>query len=210
MNYFRGPMDITNQSGSFINELLSTYKEDLFGCLVNCSGKGKCLYTAENRFECKCLQLRSGVACENNLHPCASVKCLNDGKCYELPSFDGVDNLEVACNCSGLYYGSKCQEKINVCANEICSGHGACFENNSLPFCKCFSMYEGDKCETSSAALQHLRKKISIASYLAFFFLFLCYGIFICLDFVHIAMGKVTNVKKKFRLNVIRFNYKIS
>jgi hypothetical protein len=126
-----------------------------------------------------------------------------------LPSFDGIDNLDVACNCSGLYYGSKCQEKINVCANETCSGHGACFENNSLPICKCYSKYEGDKCDIQPAELQTLKRNVTIASYLAFALITLCYGLILMLDLTGIFMKKERKYKKRYnKNNVYRYKYK--
>jgi hypothetical protein len=189
--------------------LLSNFKGDLFGCLANCSSKGQCEYTNRNTFECKCYELRGGVACENNLHPCASTKCLNDGKCYELASFNGIDNFDVGCNCSGLYYGSKCQEKINVCVDKMqCSGHGVCYEKNSLPFCKCYSKYEGDRCEVESVELKKLKDKISITSYLAFFIIALCFGFFIFLDLIGILINKARNMKNKRKKSSIVFRYK--
>lgn len=149
---------------------------------MNCSSFGKCQHTEEDKYECICDNLHDGLACENDLHPCAKTKCLNDAKCYEKEGFNGIDNLEVGCNCTGLYYGKYCQEKINICQNETCSGHGVCYENNSLPACNCFSKYEGDKCEIKSQELVSLQKKVKTASYLAFVCIGLCYGLFIFLD----------------------------
>ena len=59
--------------------------------------------------------------------------------------------------CNKQYEGGFCELKVDVCKNESCSGNGNCVDINNKPKCKCFSMFEGEKCEFQSNELKTVK-----------------------------------------------------
>jgi hypothetical protein len=74
-----GDFDLSAAPVEFVLFLLGNTSNDLYGCLVNCSGNGVCRYTVDNKFICGCKDKFKGLACEVDQHPCASSPCINDG-----------------------------------------------------------------------------------------------------------------------------------
>jgi hypothetical protein len=191
--------------------LLANYTGDLYGCLSNCSGNGICSLTSSLKFECYCQDHYKGIACEENLHPCAQKNaCMNGGKCTEFSDNGTPEKLFKTCNCTKKYYGNNCENKIDICANTTCSGHGKCYENETLPACECYKGYLGDKCDEKSEALVALQKKVTTFSYIAFVAMGLCYLSFVLMDLLKIVMNNdVSRIpRKKVKGNPIRYLYK--
>jgi hypothetical protein len=207
---FSGSIDLASQPVTVVLNLLANYSGDLYGCLSNCSGSGQCFLTSALKFECECKEHFRGIACEENLHPCAKKSiCLNGGKCIEYSDGLEPETLSFECNCTKSFLGTHCENRIDICANTTCSGHGKCYDNSSQPACECYKGYLGDKCDQKSEALIALQKKVTTFSYVAFVTLGVCYTTFVLMDLLKIVMNVETKrtprIKNK---NPIRYLYK--
>ena len=153
------------QTASFnnINDLaviLSNYKYDLNGCLVNCSNKGQCMYNViSNRFVCDCNSNYKGLACQTNVKPCFSNPCLNNGVCFDnyTTNFTAANTTEFYCQCQNNNYGFYCENAIDVCKNRNCSNNGYCTVNGTNAQCKCYINYNGDDCQYENSFIKMIR-----------------------------------------------------
>ena len=85
-----------------------------------------------------------------------------------------------------MFEGSLCEYKIDVCKNETCAGNGNCIDFNNKPKCICFSLYEGENCETMSESLKTAKKFISTATIIAICVLVCLFLMFVVLDLLRI------------------------
>ncbi|XP_052767039.1 uncharacterized protein LOC128207891 [Mya arenaria] len=75
--------------------------------------------------------------------PCLETPCLNSGICKS-DKEAGTFN----CQCVYGYEGINCQLGIDDCPmDNPCNGHGLCIDGVKSYTCKCFSRYDGDRCE---------------------------------------------------------------
>jgi hypothetical protein len=143
------------------------------GCIVNCTNHGSCVFdSASNTYSCACSVFFTGKACQTDTRACSSSPCLNNATCVDIFSNSTTNSSSIggsgfSCDCQKGYEGVYCESKINVCANETCSGNGNCVDMNNLPKCKCFSMYEGEKCSIQSSELNTIKSLISMSSIIA-------------------------------------------
>ena len=172
---------------------------DMGGCIVNCTNHGSCVFdSANNKFVCACDAYYTGTACEIDTRACSSSPCLNNATCVDLYSNSSASVF--SCECGVDYEGVYCQNKINVCANETCSSNGVCEDVNSLPKCKCFSMYEGEKCSTQSNQLKTIQSLISMTSIIAIIVIVCFYLMIIVMDLIKFftrRSGRKTSVVRK-------------
>ena len=194
-------------SAQTIQLLNSNY--DMGGCIVNCTNHGSCVFdSANNKFVCACDAYYTGTACEIDTRPCSSSPCLNNATCVDL--FSNSSTSVFSCECGISYEGVYCQNKINVCANETCSSNGVCEDVNSLPKCKCFSMYEGDKCSTQSNQLKTIQSLISMTSIIAIIVIVCFYLMIIVMDlitfFTRSSNGKLSVIRKGIITKYIYYN----
>ena len=154
-------------------------KYDLSGCIVNCTNRGYCVFDlVSDSFRCACKEFYTGKACKTDLRACSSSPCLNNATCVE------NNTLAFNCECEMGYEGVYCENKINICANETCSNNGICEDLNNLPKCKCFSMYEGDRCDKESSQLRTIKFIISMSSIIAIFAIICFYLVILIMDFL--------------------------
>ena len=154
--------------------------------------------SANNKFLCACDAYFTGTACEIDTRACSSSPCLNNATCVDLYSNSSASVF--SCECGLDYEGVYCQNKINVCANETCSSNGVCEDVNSLPKCKCFSMYEGEKCGTQSNQLKTIQSLISMTSVIAIIVIVCFYLMIIVMDLIRFftrRSGRKTSVVRK-------------
>ena len=146
-----------NNTGTELNNILSSYIGDLSACLVNCSNQGICVLNTLNKYICQCNEFRTGLACQSDSRPCSSNPCLNNGTCSNIN--DNQTSLSsFRCICQdNLYFGTHCENKVDLCLNktDICLNdqQGYCIMNGSQPMCKCKNGYSGVKCEIASTSL---------------------------------------------------------
>jgi WD40 repeat protein len=194
-------------SAQTIQLLNSNY--DMGGCLVNCTNHGSCVFdSANNKFLCVCDAYFTGTACEIDTRACSSSPCLNNATCVDLYSNSSASVF--SCECGLDYEGVYCQNKINVCANETCSSNGVCEDVNSLPKCKCFSMYEGEKCGTQSNQLKTIQSLISMTSVIAIIVIVCFYLMIIVMDlirfFTRSSNGKLSVIRKGMVTKYVYYN----
>ena len=158
------------------------------GCIVNCTNHGTCKFdSVGNKFLCICDNYFTGTACQTDTRACSSNPCLNNATCVDVYS-NSTSNSSLfeswtfRCECQESYEGVYCQNKINICANETCSGNGVCEDLNNVPKCKCFSMFEGEKCDTQSSELKTVKTMISMTSVIAIIVLICFYLIILIMD----------------------------
>ena len=160
------------------------------GCIVNCSNHGTCKFdSAGNKFTCVCEGFYTGAACQTDLRACSSNPCMNNATCVDVYSNSTSNNSSLgswtfSCECQKSYEGVFCQNKINICANETCSSNGVCEDVNNVPKCKCFSMYDGEKCNIQSSELKAVKTMISMTSVIAIIVLICFYLIILIMDLI--------------------------
>ncbi|RNA34459.1 neurogenic locus notch -like protein [Brachionus plicatilis] len=128
---------------------LISSKLDLTKCLINCSNNGKCFYDTKKKYsECRCFGNFTGPLCQVDKRFCSSSPCLNNGTCIE-------DSQGFRCQCmKDYFFGKYCEIAIDLCANETCSKNGFCVVKKDFEvFCKCFYLYNGEKCEIESVEI---------------------------------------------------------
>jgi hypothetical protein len=195
---------VDNVTVDVILGILDNYKDDFYGCLVNCTGNGQCIYGDNSKFRCVCREkYYIGSACEIELYACSSSPCINDGICYN-DKDDG--RLFDRCECPKLYEGKYCQDKINICTNQSCSMNGKCYQNSTTPQCSCYKGYTGLNCESKTKEFIAKQRKVKSFSYVAFIVLGLVFSIFISLDLLKIF--EPPKRMKKTPKSPIRFIYK--
>ena len=163
---------------------------DMSGCIVNCSNHGTCKFDSTgNKFVCICDDYFTGTACQTDSRACSSNPCLNNATCVDVYSNSTSNNSSLgswtfSCECQKSYEGVFCQNKINICANETCSSNGVCEDVNNVPKCKCFSMYDGEKCNIQSSELKAVKTMISMTSVIAIIVLICFYLIILIMDLI--------------------------
>lgn len=160
---------------------------DLNICLKNCSHNGKCIFAANNSFQCLCQQNFTGNDCSFNKNLCSRKQCMNGGECIEknLTSFE--------CFCNKFYYGNRCQFfKNDLCENKTCSSQGYCFfDSKTLNIkCKCFKYYSGENCEISDAEIIFIKTTIKISTIVAIVMIILFFLFILFLDCIGIIIKK--------------------
>jgi hypothetical protein len=151
-----------NNTGTDLNNILSSYVSDFSACLVNCSNQGICVLNSLDKYICQCNEYSTGLACQGDSRPCSSNPCLNNGTCSNIN--DNQTSL-FQCTCqNNLYFGTYCENKVDLCLNktDICLNEqqGYCIMIGSEPMCKCKNGYSGIKCEIMSTSL--IVKKVII------------------------------------------------
>jgi hypothetical protein len=212
--------DFSQLSSSQIIHTLNS-SIDLSGCIENCSDNGLCKFDSlKNKFFCSCFsEYMSGYACQIDKRPCSSNPCLNNATCvdysnvhdHNISALIDIYSFRFYCLCNEYYKGSFCESKIDVCQNETCSNNGNCFDSNNMPKCKCFNMYNGEKCEFESSELKTVKTVISMASVLAILMIILSYGFFVLMDiskFYWKIDTKIRSNKKKKQLVAKKFKRK--
>ncbi|CAF0795326.1 unnamed protein product [Brachionus calyciflorus] len=159
---------------------------DLTDCLKNCSGNGKCKVSLKDfKFLCDCLDFFSGSSCNIDIRPCSSNPCKNNGTCI-----NNLVNKSYTCQCfNEFFYGKNCEFKRDVCENETCSKNGVCYEFQNESKCKCYSLYNGTRCEILSDELNVIKFAIKTSSIIAIAIL--------VLTFVFIAINDLVNFSFK-------------
>lgn len=186
------------ESDKLIN-ILNINKNDLNGCLRQCSNNGNCVYDiSKKKYCCKCLPGFVGKACEINLDPCSNLKCLNNGTCISL------SNYQFTCMCSIYTFGNRCENLVDICLNNSCSNNGICQSINHRPKCKCFKNFFGDSCqhETQDQILVKNVRKISlIISIIVIFSFFI---IIISIDLANLFGNKINKGKNKLKTRQVK------
>ena len=67
---------------------------------------------------------------------CASVTCLNDGKCKDM-----LNNF--TCDCHPGFRGEYCQENIDECKPQPCKNGGTCIDGIAGYTCRCTEKWIG-------------------------------------------------------------------
>ena len=139
------------------------------GCIVNCTNRGNCKYDSpSNKYVCACDEYFSGKSCEIDTRACSSNPCMNNATCIDVYSnSSSIATSTFRCECQIGYEGDYCETKLNICANETCSNNGNCEDLDNVPKCKCFSMYEGEKCDVQSSELKTIKTIVSMTSIIA-------------------------------------------
>ena len=116
--------------------------------------------------------------CDIDIRFCAPEhnNCMNNGTCIQ--KADG----SFGCVCKPYYNGTFCEIKEDLCQNETCSNNGACVDLSDKTRCKCFYMYEGEKCEDQSKELKVIKAIISTASIIAIITIVLLAVLIVSLD----------------------------
>ena len=131
--------------------ILSNSQYDLSACLKNCSKNGICLFdSAIQKYSCQCFNNFNGISCQFDSRSCSYYPCLNNGTCLN----SNLNSTDFACQCKFNYYGVFCENKIDLCQNQTCSNNGYCFISETIPICKCFNGFNGDKCEIESVSVK--------------------------------------------------------
>jgi hypothetical protein len=151
----------------------------LNNCLTNCSGNGAC-NLRNGSLVCECVQFHAGIACQNDIRPCSSAPCINNGTCS-----DNIAEQTYTCDCDlKLFFGVNCESLINLCANVTCSDSGFCkVAANNEPVCKCFPLFSGTNCEIKSAVMRAIENCITTASIIAIICICAVYVFMAFLDF---------------------------
>lgn len=177
-----------------IQEILSSTK-DITNCLSNCSSHGKCKYLASlNSFKCECDSFYSGYSCQQDIRPCSTQPCLNNGTCLEGNS----SSNEFNCDCGKYYYGARCENKVDLCQNETCSNNGNCIrmENNNVK-CSCFYLFIGEKCQTVSEEKLIIKTFLKTSSIIAIVFITFIYVLFLINDILTCFKGRSKKIQKR-------------
>jgi hypothetical protein len=210
--------NISNSTNSLLDNeelsnLLITSKEDINGCLVNCSNNGYC--SLSDRIQCQCHRHFAGSACQINTRPCSPKNnpCLNNSTCVERVNLLDQDKLDYECECAknGLYYGPRCETKLNVCMNETCSNNGVCVDNSSASACSCFLYYYGERCEHREHQLETISTMIRAATIVAIIIIVCFYVLIVSCDLTKYFLCVEENNKKFKKPNqpfIIRLSYK--
>ena len=169
-------------------------------CLTNCTYRGLCVPSSENKFTCECQKNFGGPSCQNDLRPCASKPCLNNATCLDSFNSENITvNESFKCECGEYFYGTNCQFEVNICQNETCSNNGYCYKETFKPKCKCFNLYSGDKCEIESDEKKVIKNVVKTTSIIAIVILVFSY-----LSFILIDINSLFTIKKKTKNNKIQ------
>jgi hypothetical protein len=196
----------SNNAGSQLNGVLSSFTGDLSGCLGNCSNQGLCVLNSLQQFICHCNEYKTGKACQNDLRSCSSNPCLNNGTCSNI-----MNNNETSFQCfcqSNLYYGAYCENKIDLCLNntDICSkNQGYCIVNDTKPECKCLMGYSGTKCEILSTSLVVRKAIINASSIIAIIVFAFLVILIIAFDYTKFFLMKQP-AKKITKVNRLKYH----
>ena len=152
--------DMSSSTIQTILDILTNPQNDISNCLKNCSNQGQCqLNPATEQLVCQCFTNFNGPSCQTDLRPCSQNKCFNNGTCINI---NNMTSFKCECQ-SNLYYGTNCENKVNICINVTCSGQGYCLDNGTVPVCKCYMGYFGDRCEQQDSS-KKIVSKIQITS----------------------------------------------
>ncbi|ELU05207.1 hypothetical protein CAPTEDRAFT_227166 [Capitella teleta] len=81
-----------------------------------------------------------GTHCENEIHECLSLPCLNGGSCIELePGY--------SCICAQGFLGDLCESNIDECQSNPCLNNSTCIDGVDEFFCDCINGFEGVSCD---------------------------------------------------------------
>ena len=112
-------------------------------------------------YVCLCSLNFLGTACQIDLNPCSSSKCLNNGTCIHFNTTSNITTYK--CECQANFNGDHCENMINSCANRTCSLNGYCFQNETASMCKCFSDFYGYECEFEKSTIK-IQKGVQVTS----------------------------------------------
>ena len=202
--------EISNLS---IQQLIDLLKSiiDPNACLGNCSNNGLCEYSlTKQKFNCVCDLYFTGAECEYDIRPCSKSPCLNNGECIQ--NLTNLTDISFYCNCSQFYGGVYCENKVDLCQNETCFSNGNCVELNNSPKCKCFNLYEGDRCEIISSSLKTRTKVKTVTVTIAIVSIVVFYMIIIAGDLVDkfVIKGKKSIANNsKFRSRMRRKKFRL-
>ena len=73
----------------------------------------------------------------NNLNPCLSRPCLNEGVCL-------LKSIGYSCICGLQYTGSNCEYLINHCVTNPCLNGGTCLNTFVGYICSCSEKFTGN------------------------------------------------------------------
>ncbi len=175
--YFKatGNVQLSTLTIDQLNTLLQA--NILNNCITNCSNQGSCVYQSGG-LVCVCNGNYGGTRCQEDIRPCASSPCINNGTCIE-----NIPEQTFTCHCNlHLFYGRYCENRVDLCANHTCSDNGFCTTVDNQPTCTCFSMYSGTNCEIKSAEKQTIENFISAASIISIICLITFYLIMVVSD----------------------------
>jgi hypothetical protein len=207
-------LEFFSLNSTIMSFLLMLNKEDLNGCLMNCSNNGFC--SLLNHKQCQCNDHYIGSACQISKRPCSPQNnpCLNNSTCVE--NIEPVSNeLDYQCVCSSdeLHFGRRCEIKRDVCMNETCSNNGNCIDNSSAPTCSCFLYYYGERCQHREHQLDTISDIIRVTMIIAIVIILCFYALIVFCDLTKYFLCGVqakNKSKKTKQLLTIRFLYKNS
>lgn len=106
-----------------------------------CENQGECVMSANKRFQCKCAAGFYGWRCKNQVDPCSSGPCFNDGVCQ-------ANGNQFTCNCSKEFEGRFCELSVSKCRLGYCQNNANCIELfNGEVQCSCSPGFKGEHCE---------------------------------------------------------------
>ena len=186
-------------------QIFANYKNDLTGCLINCSNNGNCKLNQDSFFACVCNKYYGGKSCQVDIRPCSKLICLNNSTCYDKYSSNSnqsaVTNFTYFCECKPGFYGNNCEKQINVCFNETCSDNGYCKINGTEPSCVCRIEHYGVKCEFEDTFAKIVRYTKITVTVMAVLIVGLTGWIILCNDiwnfFLKPKAKKIKKVKKR-------------
>lgn len=187
-----------------IISLLTDKKLDLTGCLTNCSNRGLCGFTKENKLsKCLCHSDYFGSYCHSSKLSCLFSPCLNNGTCID--EYNPLNNkYEYKCKCSEYYNGKYCDKKIDLCKHEQCSNHGVCVQNKiNKIHCDCLYNYHGNKCQHESDHLQKIKIVKSTSLYISIFIIVSLYLIVILNDIFNLVKFLLERKTKAKQVNAL-------
>jgi hypothetical protein len=192
-----------NNTGTELNNILTTYIGDLSACLTNCTNQGVCVLNSLTQYVCQCNQYRTGLACQSDSRPCSSNPCLNNGTCSNINDNQTSSSSSWRCICQdNLYDGTYCENKVDLCLNntDVCLNEqqGYCIMNGSEPMCKCKNGYSGIKCEIASTSLIVRKIIINVSTIIAIVVMISFIILVLFFDFTkYFLMKKKQKVVKK-------------
>lgn len=118
------------------------------------NGHGICKDAAtesdSTKYTCECLNLFTGIECEERLQVNCAINCQEfdkNARCEQI-------NNETICLCSTGFKGDRCETNINDCEGLPCQNNGTCIDGINEFTCLCDEFHEGQYCELAKVCNQ--------------------------------------------------------